>query len=606
MPSITRLLREIAVGHEIVAAEHADEQLPGCVAQLLAQHFVRMVSAVPTAEQQQQDELSIDEPDDLPAAGAPAGVAGMLSAALEAPASGSAPGSSSSRARGQAQATIAPGFTPVSEFVASVTRQSLSELGLELPQQLYATSPPLAAIPFLRQVQAAASASAAAAAEEERQHALLVERVQRLVSVELPERLAAARSSRATEVQAAQAEWERALQKLAPQVERMGEVLQTAVLPPNKRSRTRAALRGPSLHMGGLIKAVATDFDYKKIFAQRCRGSKRKYGVAIVLDTSLSMHGQRAHCAMDALVTLVGALTQHLGCDSFALLTFGQGVRLMKGPDDPWDGAAMLALLSQLHFDVEASSQDAAAVDAAVTLLLNSGTGGKRAPKKVFVLTDGYGSTGLQLAAALGRAEAAGVEVVGVAVGLERTHVRRCYGRWVQAALSSELPDALEQLYGAAEDAAGRAGDGGEDGAGVGAEDAAQKWADYSALLAAGDDDVEAILRNHDRFFGDVFNRLSECMCNCMPKLHYGLHCRQLVKFSFATAQVAHGTWLRAKQTHQTATAENLHHCRCCLDALHPVFRSVRRTSNAGHTVDMLTPSASLHPNLTTTPPPRL
>ncbi len=233
-------------------------------------------------------------------------------------------------------------------------------------------------------------------------------------------------------MEAAQAEGEGAAQELGLQVERMGEALQTAVLPPNKRSRTRSALRGASLHMGGLIKAVATDFTHKAIFAQRRTGSKREYGVAVVLDTSLSMHGQLAHCAMDALVTLVGALTQHLGHDSFALPTFGQDVRLIKAPDDPWDGATALALLSQLRFDVEACSQDAAAVDAAVELLLGAAGAGRRAPKKVFVLTDGYGSTGKRLAAALGRAEAAGVDVVGVAVGLDRTHVPKCYGRWVQ------------------------------------------------------------------------------------------------------------------------------------------------------------------------------
>ncbi len=37
-----------------------------------------------------------------------------------------------------------------------------------------------------------------------------------------------------------------------------------------------------------------------------------------------------------------------------------------------------------------------------------------------------------------------------------------------------------------------------------------QPWSEYSALLAAGEDDVGAILSSGQRFFGDVFNRMGK------------------------------------------------------------------------------------------------
>jgi len=65
----------------------------------------------------------------------------------------------------------------------------------------------------------------------------------------------------------------------------------------------------------------------------------------------------------------------------------------------------------------------------------------------VFVLTDGYGTTGLQLTRQLVRAEDMGVEVVAMAVGYDRTFVQNVYKSFMCAAHPSYLSNALRDLF---------------------------------------------------------------------------------------------------------------------------------------------------------------
>jgi hypothetical protein len=171
-----------------------------------------------------------------------------------------------------------------------------------------------------------------------------------------------------------------------------------------------------------------------------------------------------------------------------------------------------MRLPPQLRFDVESGSQDAAAVDAGVALLTASSPRG--ALKRLFVLTDGFGSGGSKmLAAALRRAEAAGVEVVGVAVGLEPSAVPRSYGRWITAALPGDLPDALEALFGAEAraEAAGQGAAAAAVAAANAAEAAAAEWAQSGAAMGSGrEEDVAALLTNQQRVFDSVLRGLSE------------------------------------------------------------------------------------------------
>lgn len=68
-------------------------------------------------------------------------------------------------------------------------------------------------------------------------------------------------------------------------------VLDEVVFPNNKYTRKRADIKGSSLYLPGLIKAVITDFNYKRYFATKTAGGKKVYAVVLLLDVSLSMNG---------------------------------------------------------------------------------------------------------------------------------------------------------------------------------------------------------------------------------------------------------------------------------------------------------------------------
>jgi hypothetical protein len=65
----------------------------------------------------------------------------------------------------------------------------------------------------------------------------------------------------------------------------------------------------------------------------------------------------------------------------------------------------------------------------------------------VFVLSDGYSSSGAELTAALLRAEEEGVDVIGLCVGMETSLVSKVYRRWIAVALPSVLPDAFRAFF---------------------------------------------------------------------------------------------------------------------------------------------------------------
>jgi hypothetical protein len=164
----------------------------------------------------------------------------------------------------------------------------------------------------------------------------------------------------------------------------MVSVFEEAVMPVNKYTRRKADMRGSQLYLPGLIKAVITDFNYKKFFSTRTAGGRREYSVVLAVDVSLSMHGHLEECAVETLLLLVTTLIE-LQIDTFSIVLFGERVRVIKRQDQPWDAPTIFALLANLRFDNELGSCDADAVRCAEQLL-NECPG--RAPKKVFVITD--------------------------------------------------------------------------------------------------------------------------------------------------------------------------------------------------------------------------
>jgi hypothetical protein len=55
--------------------------------------------------------------------------------------------------------------------------------------------------------------------------------------------------------------------QVAPAVHELASVLEHSVLPCNKYTRRSGGLRGQSLYMPGLMRAIQTDWTYKRIFA---------------------------------------------------------------------------------------------------------------------------------------------------------------------------------------------------------------------------------------------------------------------------------------------------------------------------------------------------
>lgn len=110
-------------------------------------------------------------------------------------------------------------------------------------------------------------------------------------------------SSAATRAEAA---WDEAVRKKSADINELALVLEDCVFPNNKYTRRRADLKGSQLYLPGLIKAVVTDFNYKKFFSNKTAGGKREYSVWLLLDVSLSMSGHLETCAVEAIVMMIG------------------------------------------------------------------------------------------------------------------------------------------------------------------------------------------------------------------------------------------------------------------------------------------------------------
>ena len=242
---------------------------------------------------------------------------------------------------------------------------------------------------------------------------------------------------------AEEGEWRSLLSNSHELVEDMSIVLDECVFPNNKFTRRRPELRGGSLYLPGLIRALITNFQYKKIFGARTAGGKSVYNVCLVLDISSSMQGTLLECAIVSMAAMISGLVR-LGIENFSLIAFGDTVNIVKTSELPWDSTAIAMLLKSIK-PGRCASRDADAVEVAVELLARSSA---RGPKKVFVFTDGYGSTGNRLQEALKRASQQNVEVVGVAVGMERTRVSSAFNTFAEALVPSGLSHALRDLYG--------------------------------------------------------------------------------------------------------------------------------------------------------------
>ncbi|CAF1183152.1 unnamed protein product, partial [Rotaria sordida] len=226
-------------------------------------------------------------------------------------------------------------------------------------------------------------------------------------------------------------------------IDDVSTVLGDVVFPFNKFTRRRAALHGSSLYMPGVIKAMTSEWNYKKIFGVKLAGGKRDHTVCLVIDVSTSMFGTLAMGTLEGLVVLIAAL-QKIAIDNFSIVIFGRNVRLIKTNEQRWDALSIYTLMQQLRFDLDEGTRDADGIEVAIDLLGQYSTRGE---KKIFIVTDGYTSCGTHLAKVQRRADENSIDVVAMAIGLDQTNLKNVYKRYFQCATVYGLPKAFRALF---------------------------------------------------------------------------------------------------------------------------------------------------------------
>ncbi|CAF4676451.1 unnamed protein product, partial [Rotaria sp. Silwood2] len=215
------------------------------------------------------------------------------------------------------------------------------------------------------------------------------------------------------------------------------------VFPYNKFTRRRAALRGSSLYLPGLIKAMTTEWSYKKIFSAKLAGGKREHAVCLVIDVSTSMFGTLSSGIMDGIIVLIGALKK-LNLDNCGIIIFGREVRLIKTNEQSWDTGCISTLINELRFDQDDDTRDADAIEVAIDLLNQCSVRGE---KKIFILTDGYTNCASHVTMVQQRAEDNGIDLVAIAIGIDQTNLKSVYKRYIQCATPYGLPKAIRSLF---------------------------------------------------------------------------------------------------------------------------------------------------------------
>ena len=250
------------------------------------------------------------------------------------------------------------------------------------------------------------------------------------------------RTENKDQLKRAETAWTEAEDQFSAEISHMTEAMERLLLQ-NRFTRNRADIKGSSIHLPGFIKHIVTRGNEKKIFARKKAGGKFEYAVTILMDISASMrHGEKRGCAVQTVLLLIGALKQ-MNIEDFSLILFGQSVYPVKLPDTTWEDVSIAMLLSILRRSDEPSSMDADALLFAGSLMEQCCV---RGPKKIFVVTDGYGSSGVRLAVTLRKLQESGIDVIAMGIGPEEFFLKKCYPKWITAALPQLVPNALESL----------------------------------------------------------------------------------------------------------------------------------------------------------------
>ena len=286
----------------------------------------------------------------------------------------------------------------------------------------------------------------------------------------------------------AETAWMQAAERLGSEMSRVIEALES-YLPQNVYTRKRADVNGPTIHIPGYIKHLATQGSEKKIFANKKGGGKSEYAIVLLLDISVSMkHSVNQACALETLFLMIGAL-QQMNIETFSVILFAEQIYPIKLPDMVWEDVCVAMLMKTVEMIHEPATMDADALLFAAELLESSNV---RGPKKIFIVTDGYGSSGVRLAAALTKLEASGIDVLAISVGPEVSFVESCYNKWIAAAFPHLLPNAIERMRNAMQTIALK------QNASLGDP---MTWLNLRLLPESTNESVRDILEEHDAVF---------------------------------------------------------------------------------------------------------
>jgi len=218
---------------------------------------------------------------------------------------------------------------------------------------------------------------------------------------------------------------------------------------PNQFTRYKASGKGSSLHLPGLIKAVSSNYNYKKYFRVKQAGERRNYGIALVLDISLSMRGELSHYACHSLLLCLAAL-QQMGLENTYVILYSKSPKVIKVPEYDVNAqflsllAHQIPLVSSKDTPEEYESNDHLALLCARELFQSEGS--SRQAKKIFVFSDGYSTAPQRTCQVVSQLEQENIPVWGVGTGYTNFGFDS-YHRWVTAVDASHLPKAFRSYH---------------------------------------------------------------------------------------------------------------------------------------------------------------
>ena len=243
--------------------------------------------------------------------------------------------------------------------------------------------------------------------------------------------------------------WQIFLQENHSLIQSFVSVFEDAMFESNQFTRYKAAVKGSSLHLPGLIKAVTSNYTYKKYFKVKQAGERRNYGVCLILDISSSMRGELSRNAIRSLLLFLASLHQ-IGIEETFIALYSENIKIVKTNQHRITDKLLSLLWNQIPKEnsrdskEEYSSNDHNAILCAVELLKQKSSGTKG--KKIFVFSDGHSSSPMNVSNCIQYADQNNIEVFGIGTGYE-TFGFENYSKWITAVNSGELPNAIRNYY---------------------------------------------------------------------------------------------------------------------------------------------------------------